>query len=114
MKKAEHILAPVPEQGLILLETAHGSFRTLPTKKYSSRTPWVAPDSRQLFSFLPGTITRLLVQQGQDVKKGQAILTFNAMKMDNTYLSPRDGRVARFLVAEQEVVAKGALLVEFE
>lgn len=51
---------------------------------------------------------------GDQVKEGDTLLTFKAMKMHNTYRSPVGGKVAKIHVAEGEVVPKGALLLEFE
>lgn len=96
------------------LSTPHGTFRTTLSAKYKNRTPWHAKDPRQVISFIPGTITTIDVRVGDQVKEGDTLLTFKAMKMHNTYRSPVGGKVAKIHVAEGEVVPKGALLLEFE
>ncbi|WP_281671569.1 acetyl-CoA carboxylase biotin carboxyl carrier protein subunit [Rikenella microfusus] len=96
------------------LATKHGTYKTTLTAKYRNRTPWHARDPRQVFSFIPGTITTVDVKPGDSVKEGDVLLTFKAMKMHNTYRSPIAGRVTKVHVAEGDVVPKGVLLLEFE
>ncbi|MCR5823331.1 MAG: acetyl-CoA carboxylase biotin carboxyl carrier protein subunit [Lachnospiraceae bacterium] len=43
---------------------------------------------------MPGKITGINVQAGASVKKGQVLLTFEAMKMENEITAPQDGTVA--------------------
>lgn len=96
------------------LATMHGTYKTTLSAKYKNRTPWHAKDPRQIYSFIPGTITTIDVKVGDTVKEGDVLLTFKAMKMHNTYRSPISGKVARIHVNVDEVVAKGVLLIEFE
>ncbi|WP_274956827.1 acetyl-CoA carboxylase biotin carboxyl carrier protein subunit [Millionella massiliensis] len=96
------------------LSTSHGTYKTTLSAKYKNRTPWHAKDPRQIYSFIPGTITTIDVKVGDTVKEGDVLLTFKAMKMHNTYRSPISGKVARIHVSVDEVVAKGVLLIEFE
>ena len=96
------------------LATMHGTYKTTLSAKYKNRTPWHAKDPRQIYSFIPGTITTIDVKVGDTVKEGDVLLTFKAMKMHNTYRSPISGKVARIHVSVDEVVAKGVLLIEFE
>lgn len=63
---------------------------------------------------MPGRIVRLLVEPGAEVKKGQALLVVEAMKMENELKAPRDGRVAQLRVAPGDLVEAGAVLVELE
>lgn len=96
------------------LSTMHGEFFTTVPDSYKSHKKWERPDSRQMFAFIPGTIISLDVEVGTEVKKGAKLLMFKAMKMDNTYLSPCDGKVAKILVAIGQTVHKGEVLLEFE
>lgn len=107
-------MAEVPKDKLEFLETVDGRYSTILSKKYKERIPWTVPDPRQMISYIPGTISELLVVVGQKVKKGDPLMTFNAMKMSNTYSSPCDGTVARLLVQPGEVVPKGVVVLEFE
>lgn len=96
------------------LSTSHGTYKTTLTAKYKNRTPWHAKDPRQIYSFIPGTITTIDVKEGDQVKVGDVLLTFKAMKMHNTYRSPIAGKIAKIHVAVNDVVHKGVLLLEFE
>lgn len=96
------------------LATKHGTYKTTLTAKYKNRVPWHPKDPRQIFSFIPGTITTIDVKVGDVVQEDDVLLTFRAMKMHNTYRSPIGGKVAKIHVAEGDVVPKGILLLEFE
>lgn len=50
---------------------------------------------------------------GQPVTRGQALVVLEAMKMEHTLHAPSDGTVQAYLVAEGDLVADGAALVEF-
>ena len=61
-----------------------------------------------------GSIISVAVQPGAAVKKGQALLVYEAMKMENTVNSEREGVIKRVFVQPGQVVATNAVLVEFE
>jgi len=42
---------------------------------------------------LPGVVTKILVKQGEAVKKGQTVLVLEAMKMENNITAESDGSV---------------------
>ncbi|MDV7398755.1 acetyl-CoA carboxylase biotin carboxyl carrier protein subunit, partial [Arthrospira platensis SPKY1] len=44
---------------------------------------------------IPGLITRVLVQPGDQVETGQPLLLLEAMKMENEILAPRSGQVIK-------------------
>ena len=61
---------------------------------------------------LPGSIIKVLVQEGQDVKKGDTLLTLESMKMENAIMADRDGKVTKIAVtAGQNVMQEDLLLV---
>ena len=49
---------------------------------------------------MPGNILSVSVKPGDAVKKGQAIMVLEAMKMENEILSPIDGTVVSVLVQQ--------------
>jgi biotin carboxyl carrier protein len=61
---------------------------------------------------LPGTIFKLKVKEGDEVKKGQVILILEAMKMENNILAEIDGVISKIHVAEGSSVLQGDVLVE--
>lgn len=61
---------------------------------------------------LPGTITSVLVSAGQSVKRGDVLLTMEAMKMENNIQADRDGTVKAVLVEKGQSVLQGDALVD--
>lgn len=61
---------------------------------------------------LPGNIFKVIVKEGDTVKKGGNILVLEAMKMENDIISAVSGRVRRVFVKEGDTVKEGAPLVE--
>ena len=61
---------------------------------------------------LPGSVIKVLVSEGQDVKKGDTLLTLESMKMENAIMADRDGKVTKIAVtAGQNVMQEDLLLV---
>ncbi|MEC4003908.1 biotin/lipoyl-containing protein [Flavobacterium sp. SUN052] len=63
---------------------------------------------------MPGLILEINVEVGQTVKQNDPLLILEAMKMENSFLSPRDGIIKSIAVAKGIAVDKGQLLIEFE
>ncbi len=61
-----------------------------------------------------GRIISVDVKAGDKVKKGQLLLVYEAMKMENDVTAERDATVKRILVAPGEIVGTDAALIEFE
>ncbi|QBH05338.1 acetyl/propionyl/methylcrotonyl-CoA carboxylase subunit alpha [Xanthomonas oryzae] len=72
-----------------------------------------AQDAGGLTAPMPGRIVSLAATVGQPVTRGQALVVLEAMKMEHTLHAPSDGTVQAYLVAEGDLVADGAALVEF-
>jgi 3-methylcrotonyl-CoA carboxylase alpha subunit len=68
----------------------------------------------RLESPMPGVVTKVLVTEGEDVKRGQALLAVEAMKMEHLIRAPRDGRVAQVRARAGEMVSGGVALVELQ
>ena len=60
-----------------------------------------------------GTVIELHVKPGDKVKKGQSLLMYEAMKMQNEIESEGDYTVKRILVKEGEVISAGQAIIEF-
>jgi 3-methylcrotonyl-CoA carboxylase alpha subunit len=63
---------------------------------------------------MPGKIVAVLVKAGQDVKKGEALLIMEAMKMEHTIAAPHEGIVEEVLYAVGDQVTEGAPLLSFK
>ncbi|SMF78078.1 acetyl/propionyl/methylcrotonyl-CoA carboxylase subunit alpha [Allosphingosinicella indica] len=67
-----------------------------------------------LLSPMPGRIIAVDARQGDSVKKGQKLVTLEAMKMEHSLVAPFDGVVAAIDAAEGAQVTEGAMLVKIE
>ena len=63
---------------------------------------------------LPGTLFKIIVKEGDAVKKGDTILILEAMKMENNILAEKDGIIEKIHVSEGDSVLQGDILVEIE
>ncbi|ARN76222.1 acetyl/propionyl/methylcrotonyl-CoA carboxylase subunit alpha [Oceanicoccus sagamiensis] len=61
-----------------------------------------------------GTMVALLVEAGATVKKDDALLVMEAMKMEHTIRAPADGKVVEFYYQAGSLVDGGSELVNFE
>ena len=59
---------------------------------------------------LPGVVTKIIVKEGESVKKGDTIMILEAMKMENEVKSPKDGVVKQIVVKEGDRVEVGDIL----
>lgn len=63
---------------------------------------------------MPGAILEISVVVGQEVKENDCLVILEAMKMENSFLSPRTGIIKFIAVNKGDTVEKGQLLIEFE
>jgi 3-methylcrotonyl-CoA carboxylase alpha subunit len=63
---------------------------------------------------MPGVIRAVLSQSGAAVETGDALVVMEAMKMEHTIRAPAKGIVTAINCAEGDMVAAGAVLVDFE
>lgn len=67
-----------------------------------------------LTSPMPGKIFKVLKEEGSEVKKGEAILILEAMKMEHSIRSDKDGKVKKINFKVGELVQGGVTLAEVE
>lgn len=103
---------PVKYNSLQLYEGA--KYKTLYTRKYIERKPWIPVDPHVVKSFIPGTIRKIFVKEGQKVKKGETLLILEAMKMMNELIAPMAGVVKIVHAKTGTIVANKQILVEIE
>jgi 3-methylcrotonyl-CoA carboxylase alpha subunit len=63
---------------------------------------------------LPGKLIRVMAEEGQKVRKGDALLILEAMKMEHTISAPQAGTVASLSFAEGDQVEEGTVLLAIE
>ena len=71
-------------------------------------------DKGGLTSPMPGKIFKILKEAGSEVKKGEAILILEAMKMEHSIRSDKDGTVKKINYQVGELVQGGVTLAEVE
>jgi 3-methylcrotonyl-CoA carboxylase alpha subunit len=63
---------------------------------------------------IPSTVSRIAVEKGHVVEKGQAVIVLSAMKMETTLCAPYSGKVKAVNVSPGDRVSPGQILVEIE
>ncbi len=63
---------------------------------------------------MPGLVVKINVQIGDEVKKGDKLISLEAMKMENAISSSTAGVIKQILVKEGQIVEKDAVLLEIE
>ncbi|MCX6278063.1 MAG: acetyl-CoA carboxylase biotin carboxylase subunit [Bacteroidetes bacterium] len=71
-------------------------------------------DSAHVTSPMPGKVIKIFIKAGDTVKKGNALLIIEAMKMENVIVSPRDAVVKEVNVKVNERVESSRAAVTFE
>ena len=69
---------------------------------------------RDVKTFMPGKIVKILAVEGTKVEEGQAVLILEAMKMQNEIKSPQSGKITRISPKLGDSVETGASLFTVE
>ena len=77
--------------------------------KANSQEP--TANGQQVKSPLPGSVIKVLVAEGQAVKKGDTLLTLESMKMENAIMAEVDGTVKQIAVTPGQNVMQDDLLI---
>jgi len=62
---------------------------------------------------MPGVISRVFINQGQEVKAGDVLLSIEAMKMETALHAERDGKIAEVLVRPGDQIDAKDLLISY-
>lgn len=73
----------------------------------------VANKVNEIKAPMPGLVLDIKVTEGQTVKKGDAILVLEAMKMENIIKSPTDGIIKKINAKKGLAVEKNQVLIHF-
>ena len=83
-----------------------------PAPKAEAPKPAAAPAAGvQVKSPLPGSVIKVLVSEGQAVKRGDTLLTLESMKMENAIMAEQDGTVKQIAVTPGQNVMQDDLLI---
>lgn len=89
-------------------------YKTTFTQKWLNREKWEVRDERLIVAQIPGTIMKVIVNQGDEVEEGDLLLILQAMKMDNKIVAPVRGKIKQINVLSGDKVTKGQIMVEIE
>lgn len=89
-------------------------YNTLYTKKFENRKVYKPANPKMILSYIPGTILKIFVKEGSQLKAGEPILILEAMKMRNIVTIPVSGRLKKIYVKEGETIPKNFLIAEVE
>lgn len=92
----------------VLMQT---SMREIKTRKVSKKHVKIEKD---IFSPLFGAVSRIFVETGVPVKKGERLVSITSMKMENMVLAPNKGIIEKVFVEKGQRVAEDQLLVKFK
>ncbi len=92
----------------VLLQVDGREYRI--TETGNARTPDTAPGNLQ--APMAGKVIEILVQPGDEVKAGDALVTLESMKMEQKIVAPHDGVIDRILCEIDGQVEAGAKLIE--
>jgi propionyl-CoA carboxylase alpha chain len=92
----------------LYVDTTAGSVRYTVRDPLPDPTHEAAPGS--LVAPMPGSVVRLDVSEGDNVRSGQTIILLEAMKMQHPITAPVDGTVAKLLVSQGDQVDNGTVL----
>ena len=67
----------------------------------------------RLTAMMPGRVVKVMADAGDKIKKGQPLIIMEAMKMEHTIVSPRDGVVERVAFKVGDMVPADAVLFAF-
>ena len=96
-EEAKPVIAPRPKAA-----PAPAAAASAPAAGDANGTKAVAP--------LPGTIMQIFVNVGDEVKRGDKILMYEAMKMENNFLAEVDGVIKDIKVKVGDNILQGAVL----
>ena len=102
---------PDAEDVLLVLRGASHRLRK-PAPPAVDETGPGAGAAASLTAPMPGTVVKVLVEEGQEVKEGQLLLVLEAMKMEQPVSAPHAGVVHSLPFDEGSLVQGGAVLVE--
>jgi propionyl-CoA carboxylase alpha subunit len=70
--------------------------------------------SRVLLSPMPGLLTAIVAEEGQEIKAGEPLAIIEAMKMENVLRAEHDGRIAKLRARAGDSLAVDQVILEFE
>jgi len=89
--------------------------RILSNSKEDSSSKMANPENRlEIGASIPGTIIKVLVKEGDNVKEGESLLVIEAMKMETNIVASTTGTVESVIIQEGQQVKTGELLMKIK
>ncbi len=92
------------------LKPAKPTAASTPAKTSSAPVTGGSEGSVKITAPMPGKVLSISVNPGQAVKKGETILVFEAMKMENSVVAPEDGTVASVAFSVGDTFEAGTVI----
>jgi biotin carboxyl carrier protein len=73
-----------------------------------------ASTEKTITSPMPGKVVKVLVNEGDVIRKGETAIIIAAMKMESEYKAPADGIVKRVYVKNGDTLEGNQILIEIE
>ena len=80
----------------------------------SAKSAAAGVTENDIVASLPGAVHKILVSAGDHVKKGQAIVVLEAMKMEIEVKAPKDGIIGSIEVSKGQSVANNQVVAKFK
>ena len=80
----------------------------------NAKSAVVGATENDIVASLPGAVHKILVSTGDHVKKGQAIVVLEAMKMEIEVKAPKDGIIGSIEVSKGQSVANNQVVARFK
>lgn len=80
----------------------------------SAKSAAAGATENDIVASLPGAVHKILVSAGDHVKKGQAIVVLEAMKMEIEVKAPKDGIIGSIEVSKGQSVANNQVVAKFK
>jgi acetyl-CoA/propionyl-CoA carboxylase biotin carboxyl carrier protein len=103
----------VPDAPVVATSSAAGPAARKPTRSASTAGA-AGGGSGDVAVPMQGTIVKVLVEVGQEVEAGQAVVVLEAMKMENQIQAEKSGTVKEIKVAAGDTVGAGDVVVVIE
>lgn len=84
----------------------------VPTRKTNVQPASGGGSAHTIKAPLPGNIISILIKEGDTVARGQKLLVYEAMKMENDVMAENDGIVKSVKVTVGDSVLQGDTLIE--
>jgi len=109
---------PMPDGTRVVYFELNGQSRQVLIKDESIKSSVVTKvkadtkNKNQIGATMPGTVIKVVVEKGDQVKQGDHLIITEAMKMETTVQAPFSGTIQSIYVKDGEAISTGDLLIE--